>query len=71
MARFLIFVTVIIEAIEQLTKNQINQLHQLYQLEWWTKDRQLADIQRMLEHSDKVNMSQNHSSHLATPPLLR
>jgi GNAT superfamily N-acetyltransferase len=43
-----------IERIEQLTGQHIKQLHALYQAEWWTQDRQLEDVRRMLQHSDVI-----------------
>jgi predicted GNAT family N-acyltransferase len=42
------------EVIEKLTDMQIKDLHTLYQSQWWTKGRELSDVQRMLEHSDVV-----------------
>jgi len=43
-----------VEAINQLTDSQINDLYHLYQLNWWTKGRTLADVQKMLRHSNLV-----------------
>jgi GNAT superfamily N-acetyltransferase len=43
-----------IEIIEQLTTEQIRDLHTLYQSEWWTRDRDLLDVQRMVENSDVI-----------------
>jgi predicted GNAT family N-acyltransferase len=43
-----------VDVISVLTADQIVQLKDLFQNEWWTKDRQLEDIQTMLLHSDIV-----------------
>lgn len=40
--------------IHQLSDSQIADLHQLYQTTWWSKGRELADIRRMLAHSDHL-----------------
>ena len=40
------------QKIERLTGSQVHDLVKLYQNEWWSRDRCLADIQRMLENSD-------------------
>jgi GNAT superfamily N-acetyltransferase len=37
------------EQISTLTDQQILDLHRLYQAEWWTKDRQLTDVRKMLQ----------------------
>ena len=37
------------EQITSLTDQQILDLHRLYQAEWWTKDRELADVRKMLQ----------------------
>ncbi|MED0678731.1 GNAT family N-acetyltransferase [Aneurinibacillus thermoaerophilus] len=39
------------ETIYSLTDQQVKELHAIYQSEWWTKGRQLPDIQLMLNHS--------------------
>lgn len=44
----------IFEAIEHLTDEQIEDLYRLYQVEWWTRERQKVDIERMLKHSDLI-----------------
>ncbi|NJL02113.1 MAG: GNAT family N-acetyltransferase [Spirulinaceae cyanobacterium SM2_1_0] len=38
--------------IERLTAAQIDDLYQLYRGEWWCRDRQRADLEAMLAHSD-------------------
>lgn len=40
--------------IERLSDDLIAQLHSLYQGEWWSQDRRLADVRRMLSHSPLV-----------------
>ncbi len=42
------------EAIAQLSEAQIQDLHQLYQSAWWSQGRTLADMRRMLQHSDVI-----------------
>ncbi|MDE3841021.1 GNAT family N-acetyltransferase (plasmid) [Bacillus methanolicus] len=42
------------EIIEKLTNEQIKDLHTLFQSEWWTKGRDLSDVQRMVENSDVI-----------------
>lgn len=42
------------EIITTLKKDQIAELCQMYQQEWWSKGRQLADIRKMLAHSDLI-----------------
>ncbi|WP_286883861.1 GNAT family N-acetyltransferase [Aneurinibacillus sp. UBA3580] len=39
------------ETIYSLTDQQVKELHDMYQSEWWTKGRQLPDIQIMLDNS--------------------
>ena len=43
-----------LQPVTSLTDSQIHELHQLYQKEWWTKGRSLADVRRMLDHSDYI-----------------
>jgi predicted GNAT family N-acyltransferase len=38
--------------IDALTPMQVEQLLQLYQQTWWAKERELAEVQRMLSQSD-------------------
>ncbi|NJL49741.1 MAG: GNAT family N-acetyltransferase, partial [Leptolyngbyaceae cyanobacterium SM2_5_2] len=38
--------------INALAPTQVEQLLQLYKQTWWAKDRELADVQRMLSQSD-------------------
>jgi predicted GNAT family N-acyltransferase len=40
--------------ITTLTDTQVDQLHELYQHEWWSRDRQASDIQKMLHNSDYI-----------------
>jgi predicted GNAT family N-acyltransferase len=40
--------------IQSLTEKQVKELCELYQREWWTKGRQLVDVQRMVKHSDVI-----------------
>ncbi len=40
--------------INQLSESQAEQLHEMFVNEWWTKDRTLPDIHKMLQHSDIV-----------------
>lgn len=42
------------EAIEYLTDEQIEDLYRLYQNQWWTRKRQRADIERMLQYSNLI-----------------
>ncbi len=44
----------VFEAIDHLTNEQIQDLHTMFQSEWWTKGRELADVRRMLDHSDVI-----------------
>ena len=37
-----------------LNEGQIADLCQMYQQEWWSKGRQQADVEKMLEHSDLI-----------------
>ena len=43
-----------IEAIAALTEAQVGELCELYQKEWWSKERQGADVRRMLAHTDAI-----------------
>ncbi len=53
------------EKIEQLTDGQVSDLHRMYQQEWWTKERGLEDVRRMLEHSAViVGFCDTESKHL-------
>ena len=38
--------------IHQLSPAQIEQLHQMYLQEWWSKERDLADVPTLLSNSD-------------------
>jgi predicted GNAT family N-acyltransferase len=40
--------------IATLTDRQIKQLHKLYQQEWWSKERTLPDVYKVLLNSDYV-----------------
>lgn len=42
------------KVIEQFNDKQLLELHGLFQHEWWTKDRQLLDIRKMVENSNVV-----------------
>lgn len=42
------------EIIYRLNQWQIEELHRLYQKEWWSKERKLSDVRKMLKHSDIV-----------------
>jgi GNAT superfamily N-acetyltransferase len=37
-----------------LDEEQTKDLHLLYRNEWWTRDREIDDVRRMLAHSDYV-----------------
>jgi predicted GNAT family N-acyltransferase len=41
-----------LELTHRLTEDQVLQLHRLYGGEWWSRDRRLEDVRRMLEHTD-------------------
>ncbi|MDA0269140.1 MAG: GNAT family N-acetyltransferase [Cyanobacteria bacterium] len=43
-----------IAIIRQLNEDHIQDLYALYQTAWWTKDRTVKDIRKMLAHSDIV-----------------
>lgn len=43
-----------VKTVSQLTTEHIQDLHQLYQSAWWTKGRALADVQKMLRHSNLI-----------------
>lgn len=40
--------------ITNLSLAQLEDLYQMYQLQWWSRGRQLADIQRMLSQCDEI-----------------
>ena len=40
--------------IEDFNENQLNELHSLFQNEWWTKDRNLSEIKKMVANSTVV-----------------
>lgn len=40
--------------IDRLTERQVEDVHLLYLAEWWTKERALEDVRRMVEGSDVV-----------------
>ena len=42
------------EFIDRLSEEQIGQLMTLYRNEWWTKDRKLEDVHRMLAFTDFI-----------------
>lgn len=37
-----------------LTEQQVHDLVRMYQNEWWTKGRELSQVQQMLRHSDLI-----------------
>ena len=41
-----------VRLIDQLSDKQVEELHALYQREWWTKDRRIEDVRRMLAGTD-------------------
>ena len=43
-----------IELRTALTPALVEQLHALYRNEWWTSDRRLSDLEKMLQGSDFV-----------------
>jgi GNAT superfamily N-acetyltransferase len=43
-----------LSTLHQLSPAQIDQLHQLYLNEWWSKDRDRADVPTLLANSDLV-----------------
>ncbi len=43
-----------IRAIDRLTDRHVDDLLQLYQLEWWTQNRTIDEVRRMLSHSDLI-----------------
>jgi predicted GNAT family N-acyltransferase len=43
-----------LQPVTSLTDAQIHQLHRLYQNEWWTQERTMEDVRRMLQHSDYI-----------------
>ena len=45
---------VTLEPVEQLSDAQVLDLHRMYQSEWWTKDRELDDVRRMLRCTDLI-----------------
>ncbi|MEK7726973.1 MAG: GNAT family N-acetyltransferase [candidate division KSB1 bacterium] len=42
------------EFLDRLSEEQVAQLMTLYRNEWWTKDRTLEDVRRMLAHTDFI-----------------
>jgi len=42
------------QVVHRLTDAQVAELLGLYRNEWWTRERQEADVRRMLEHTDIV-----------------
>lgn len=42
------------EVTDRLTDAQVGELCALYQNEWWTQERELSDVRRMLDHTDVV-----------------
>ncbi|WP_066320207.1 GNAT family N-acetyltransferase [Bacillus sp. FJAT-29814] len=40
--------------VEKLTSSQLNDLVRLFQMEWWTKGRELKEVEAMVEHSDII-----------------
>jgi len=40
--------------IEELDENQIKELHNIFKNEWWTKNRQLSEIRKLLDNSSVV-----------------
>jgi predicted GNAT family N-acyltransferase len=54
-----------ITPIDQLSNSQIEQLCALYQNEWWCSDRDMADVQTMLEHTDiKIGLIERDTERL-------
>ena len=41
-------------AIDRIRPEQIKQLRELYQQAWWTRERTLEDVRRMLDHTQVV-----------------
>ena len=41
--------TAAVRRVDALSESQIEDLHKLYQGEWWTKDRTLDDVRKMLD----------------------
>ncbi len=42
------------EFLDHLSEEQLSQLMALYRNEWWTKDRKLEDVRRMLANTDFI-----------------
>ncbi|WP_391209683.1 GNAT family N-acetyltransferase [Psychrobacillus sp. L4] len=40
--------------IEEFDEDQLKEVHSLFKNEWWTKDRQLSEIRKMVENSGVV-----------------
>jgi predicted GNAT family N-acyltransferase len=43
-----------LQPVAELTSEQVTDLYQLFDGEWWTKGRELPDIEKMLAHSDVI-----------------
>ena len=55
-----------IDRIAQLTHAQVEDLHRLYQHEWWTKDRTMDDVRRMLDGTAiHIGFADASNDHLA------
>ena len=44
----------VFQVVHRLTEAQAGELVALYRNEWWTRNRQEADVRRMLEHTDLI-----------------
>ena len=42
------------ETIDRLNDRQVLELHEMYQMEWWTRERKLADVQSAVANSDVI-----------------
>lgn len=43
-----------LELIDRLNDAQVEDLHRLYQQEWWTRQRTIEQVRRLLEHSNLI-----------------
>ena len=39
---------------KELDDRQVRELHRLYRSEWWSEDRRLSDVRKMLAGSDRI-----------------
>ena len=44
----------VFEPVSHLSDSQIEDLHRMYQAEWWSKGRELNDVQQMLQNSNVI-----------------